>query len=42
MPCTPKDKELLEKILFPEQDQRFIDCITLIMRKTMVGALPVR
>ena len=42
MPCTLEDKELLEKLLFPEQDGRYILLITTIIRKCLIGGKPVR
>ena len=42
MPATLEDKELLETLLFPEQDGRYIHLLTTIMRKCLVGALPLK
>ncbi len=36
MPCTEEDKTLMENLLFPEQDSRYIDVITRILNKSMV------
>jgi hypothetical protein len=42
MPATREDKELLEMLLFPEQDGKYIKLITLIIKKCLVGGLPAK
>jgi hypothetical protein len=42
MPATREDKELLEILLFPEQDGKYIKLITLIIKKCLVGGLTTK